>query len=789
MSFFRTRFPQGLFLVLFVFTLVACSGDPAERRAKHMKRGDGYFEEEEFKKAIIEYKNAIQAEPRFARGHYQLAMAYLKTGQPKQAFPELSKTVDLNPENLDAQLKLGQFYLLAKQTPEAAEKALLLLQKEPENIDALFLQMGVLLQEGNSEKATDVLKKVTAVDEKNIRAYISLARIAGSQKRFAEAEGYLTKAVEVSPEDPDPRLELARFYEQRGELEEAGRILEEAIAKNKTNVAVLGQLANFYVRRGDLEAAENTYLKIAAQTPDGIGPKMTMGAFYASQKNWQEALQWMQKAEKLQPKDLEIQNAIASLYMDMGKSEETKRLVDGVLEKNGSNLQARLLKARLLLTDKQWPKAGEILEAVIRDYPRHGGAHYYLGLVYVAQKSQKKAKGALLKAVEYIPGNLKARLLLAESYLSERAPDLALEQLKAVLAAQPKDYRAHVLKGTAHLLKQDLKMAENAFSYAIELRPDDPTAYYRLAMVSRRQGRYAETTKLLDKVLSLEPGHLPSLAAKVSLSLAQEQPTQALSLLDEQVRQHENNLALVPVLHEMRGTVLFSQKDYEGAEAAFKKALHLNPDLIGPYVSLASLYLTKNETDKAIRQYKEILAKRPTFIQAHMALGAIYDAEGKTSEAQEMYEKALEINPAFAPAANNLAWLLLAQGQDSDRSLTLARKAKAQLPDDPRVADTLALACIVKGLYASAITELTDAVEKMPDNPTIFYHLGLAYWKNDDKDQAVEALENALKIKKAFPERQAAVELLERIKGLRALDPKLEGFILKETRQTLDQFE
>jgi tetratricopeptide (TPR) repeat protein len=314
-------------------------------------------------------------------------------------------------------------------------------------------------------------------------------------------------------------------------------------------------------------------------------------------------------------------------------------------------------------------------------------------------------------------------------------------------------------------LKRDLKTAKDAFSHAIELRPDDPTAYYRLAIISRREGGYGETMRLLDKVLALKPGHIPSLAAKVSLYLAQEQPTQALSFLDAQSREHEKNLALVPVLHEMRGTVLFSQKNYEEAEAAFKKALDLNPDLVGPYVTLANLYLTKNETDKAILQYKEILGKRPGFIQAYMALGAIYDAEGKASKALEMYEKALEINPNFAPAANNLAWLLLEQDQDPDRSLMLAKKAKAQLPDDPRVADTLGLACIVKGLYASAIAELSDAAEKMPENATVLYHLGLAYWKNEEKDQAVEALENALKIEKAFPERQAATELLREIES------------------------
>jgi len=788
MGFFRSRFSRSLFPMLFVFTFLACSSNPADKRAKHMKRGDAYFETGEFKKAIIEYKNAIQAEPKFARGHYQLALSYLKTGQPKQAFPELSKTVDLDPEKLDAQLKLGQFYLLARQTAEATKKALLVLQKAPENVDALFLKMGALLQEGKSQEATDVLKKVTAIDEKNVRAYISLARIAGSQKRFTEAEEYLTKAVEVRPEDPDPRLELARLYEQRGEFEEAEKTLEQALARNQNSVTLLGQLGNFFVRRSNFKAAEDSYLKMAAQAPDSVGPKMTLGAFFASQQNWHEALRWMKDAQGLRPKDVEIQNAIASLYMDMGKPEETRRLIDEVLEKDRSNLRARLLKARLLLKDRQWPKAADILEAVIRDYPRHAGAYYELGLVYVAEKDQNKAKGALLKAVEYNPGNLNARILLAESYLAERAPDLALEQLKVVLEGQPKDYRTQILAGTAYLLKRDLKTARKAFSHAIELRPDNPTAYYRLAIVSRRENQYGETMKHLDKVLALKPDHIPALAAKISLYMAQEQPSKALSFLNEQISEHEKNPALAAVLHQMRGTVLLSQKNYEAAETAFKKALDLNPDLIGPYVTLANLFLTRNETDKAIAQYKEILEKRPKLIQAHMALGAIYDAQGKAAEARKAYEKALEINPDFAPAANNLAWLLLQQGQDPDRSLTLAKKAKAQLPEDPRVADTFGFACIVKGLYASAIAELSDAAEKMPQNPTVLYHLGLAYWKHDEKDHAVEALRDALKMKKDFPERQATKNLLEKIEGSKTLDGELEDFILKETRQTLDKF-
>ena len=163
-------------------------------------------------------------------------------------------------------------------------------------------------------------------------------------------------------------------------------------------------------------------------------------------------------------------------------------------------------------------------------------------------------------------------------------------------------------------------------------------------------------------------------------------------------------------------------------------------------------------------RYHTMLEKQPKFIQAYVALGALYEAEGKSPEARKMYEKALEINPDFAPAANNLAWLLLQENENLDRALDLAKRAKEQLPDDPNVADTYGLALMHKGLYSSAISELSDAAQKLLDNPTVFYHLGLAHWKNGEKEKAVDVLDKALKMKGDFPERDEAKKLLEEIR-------------------------
>ncbi|HID30483.1 MAG TPA: tetratricopeptide repeat protein, partial [Desulfobacterales bacterium] len=436
----------------------------------------------------------------------------------------------------------------------------------------------------------------------------------------------------------------------------------------------------------------------------------------------------------LQPGNLEILNAIASLYIELRKPLEAQELLNEILKKDKGHVGGRVTKARLLLTEKRNKEATEILHDIVKDQPRHARAHYYLGLAYLSENDRARAKGEFLAASEYNLPNSNAQMLLAKIYLAEGAPDLALEQLNLVLSKAPGNDRAYLLSGNAYFLKEDTKRARKAYARAAQIRPEDPAAYYQLGKLELRERRYDDAMAYLDKVLALKADHVPALTAKVSVYTAQAEPAKALSFLDEKISEHGKNLRLTAVLHATRGNVLFSQKDYEQSEADFEKALDLNPDLIAPHFFLARIHLSKNETAKAISQYEEILEKEPRVIQAYTALGTLYDGEGKKAEARNMYEKALEIDPGFAPAANNLAWMLVKEGEATDLALNLAKKAKARLPDDPVIADTLGLALTTKGLYASAVSELIDAAQKMPQNPTILYHLGLAHWKNGDKE-------------------------------------------------------
>jgi len=94
--------------------------------------------------------------------------------------------------------------------------------------------------------------------------------------------------------------------------------------------------------------------------------------------------------------------------------------------------------------------------------------------------------------------------------------------------------------------------------------------------------------------------------------------------------------------------------------------------------------------------------------------------------AREFYEKVLALNPRFAPAANNLAWILSEHGGDKDKALALAQTAKELAPEDAQVSDTLGWIFYRRGLHQRALALLKDSAAKLPGNPEVQYHLGMA---------------------------------------------------------------
>jgi tetratricopeptide (TPR) repeat protein len=194
----------------------------------------------------------------------------------------------------------------------------------------------------------------------------------------------------------------------------------------------------------------------------------------------------------------------------------------------------------------------------------------------------------------------------------------------------------------------------------------------------------------------------------------------------------------------------------DAALTAARKAAELEPD--APlYASRAGwvLYHAKRY-EEADRAYREILATydkehslpplREMLRDVRMALSAIALGRDDFAAAVEWAEQTLDEFPDDAGALNDLGYIWAERGLHKERALAMTQKAVAAEPDNGSYRDSLGWALFQLGRYEEAVTELTQAVESLGDEPhgVVLDHLGDALQKAGKPTEAQAAWNRAI---------------------------------------------
>ena len=103
--------------------------------AEHFEKGNAQFSKQKFPEALIEYRRAIQSDPRLGPARLQLAITYASVGDGPNALREYARAAELMPDDAGAQLKAGNFMLIASQYQDAQAIAQqLLAQMQPHQV-------------------------------------------------------------------------------------------------------------------------------------------------------------------------------------------------------------------------------------------------------------------------------------------------------------------------------------------------------------------------------------------------------------------------------------------------------------------------------------------------------------------------------------------------------------------------------------------------------------------------------------------------------------------------------
>ena len=121
------RIRQG-FTAGAIAALIACGRKGA---GTHLESAAAYEAKRDYAAAIVEYRAALQQDPKLGEARIKLGDIYARNGDAQNAFREYVRAADTLPDNIDAQLKAGALLLLSNEFTDAKARAEAVLQLSP----------------------------------------------------------------------------------------------------------------------------------------------------------------------------------------------------------------------------------------------------------------------------------------------------------------------------------------------------------------------------------------------------------------------------------------------------------------------------------------------------------------------------------------------------------------------------------------------------------------------------------------------------------------------------------
>jgi tetratricopeptide (TPR) repeat protein len=326
----------------------------------------------------------------------------------------------------------------------------------------------------------------------------------------------------------------------------------------------------------------------------------------------------------------------------------------------------------------------------------------------------------------------------AREYLKENKPELAIPELRAIVALDPKDVDALGNLGVLLFFKGDYAGAAPQLRAAVRLRPDLWKIQALLGMSEKRTGDAAAARAALEKAfpkleeqkirvqagmemidLYSSTGDLDKAAGVVDV-LREADPTN-VELLYTSYRIHSDlaheavlSMAVVapdsPRMHQMMAHELAKQGNTAAAIANYREAIKIDPHLPGIHFELAEILNAASSTEnqeEIEKEYKAALTANPFDEKAECRLAEIARRKNDLKEAYARYSRALELQPKDAEAAAGLA-KVLASMNEREKALELYRKALQLEPTNATVHFQLSTLYRQMGRQEDAQRELSE---------------------------------------------------------------------------------
>lgn len=366
--------------------VMACSDNRERSKYTHVARGDRFTSTGDLDAAVIEYRSALQDDPRFADGYRKLSNAYIARGQFADALRTALAGADA-AKSRDNHVAAGNLLLLAGRFDEAKARAEAVLTGDGRNVLARALLANATRTGKNGDAAA---------------AGPLIGRAASADPILSE----LGVALGQHPNDVALLSVAAAAHASLGDFAAAERLLRRATAIRRNLLSAYWMLARIYVAEHRLDTAREEMQELSRTEPDPVAALTVLGTIDQLDDRVAEARAAYERALQIDPNAAIAANNLAWLYAEdnasLDRALQLAQTAAGILPDRtevNDTLGWVCFKKGLL------PLARTALERSVDLDTTNATAWYHLARVYEAARDTKAARRAMERYLALDPSS------------------------------------------------------------------------------------------------------------------------------------------------------------------------------------------------------------------------------------------------------------------------------------------------------------------------------------------------------------------------------------------------
>jgi tetratricopeptide (TPR) repeat protein len=759
---YRLLFP----IVLIVVLLSASCGFTARRA---FDRGTKLYESGQYAEASIEFRRAIQKDPKFGEAYLKLGLTELKQASPRKAADALQHAVVLLPASAEAKAALAELYInaymldprgLVGQYQQASQFTTELLSKDPNSYYGLRLKGYLAIADNKPKVAIENFRRANQIQPDHSDVVSLLVQNLFRDGQSEAGESLASRFLE-SHKDYGPLYDI--LYAHFMELKRSGQaedVLKRKIANNPRNSFFVTQLCRHYWTTGQRGQAAPLLAQITSRPQEFPEGHLDAGNFYADNLDWNNASREYEAGIQANPKNkLTYQKHLATALLFAGKRTEAEKTLDAILLDHADDDDARASRAALRVangTPQDVDQAVADFKALVEKQPGNLKYAYQLGRAYELKGAVEAAKAQYLAILRFNSSDVPTLDSLSHLYLRQQRYADANRYSDMWLATDSRNPSARLVQSASLFGSGDYVQTRTVLTGLIHDYPKLEGPYLQLGLLDVQEKRYDEAEALLGKRYQPGQGDIRLLRAMVEIYGARAQWEKGVALVQKELAATPQSADIQHLLAETAARA--GRLDL--AIEQYQKLLEVQPASPDIPFQLGLLYDAKGQYDQALVQFQAARRLNPKDPLPPALMGKVLEQTGRRQEAAVNYRESLRLDPENASVMNNLAFALAESNGDLNEALQVALRAVQKSPNSPELADTLGWVYLKRKNIPSALQVFENLRQRQPKNASFRIHLAMAFLEKGDVTSAHHELAAAQELHPSAEQQSQIKQLL-----------------------------